>query len=163
MFKRKITEFNSAPLIPVNSVHSVAPVAAPNDSILKQFEVAAVSVPDPQNLRKNREGNVYAPQSDTIEAFESKFGAPVVGVQWHPEAYFWKEKESRCHRSLLLFMAKAGDAWCVNVMGTVTFFCLLFVVCAIFRLVKKQMHKQLKQLRPQSPDANIDIRLLSHN
>lgn len=40
-----------------------------------------------------------------------------MGVQWHPEAYNEKDPkdlESGKHRSVLLYMAKAGDAYAIK-------------------------------------------------
>ncbi len=49
----------------------------------------------------------------SVEAFESRHGAPIMGIQWHPEAYdrgFTATEQQANHR-LLNSMAKAGDTY----------------------------------------------------
>ena len=62
---------------------------------------------------KNRQGEQMEPTSGSIEAFEMKHGAPTVGIQWHPEAYFKQRPtpEDKRHTNILKSMAEAGDAY----------------------------------------------------
>jgi gamma-glutamyl-gamma-aminobutyrate hydrolase PuuD len=49
----------------------------------------------------------------SVEAFESRYGAPVLGVQWHPEAYDRgaPTNERIANQRILNAMAQAGDAY----------------------------------------------------
>lgn len=44
-----------------------------------------------------------------MESFESLLGAPIIGVQWHPEGYDSNKDSS--HSNLLRYMALAGQAY----------------------------------------------------
>jgi len=97
--------------IPVNSVHwnAVNPSNAP-----LLFRINAVSKQDPEIERKNRHGNMMEPEENSVEGFESEYGAPVVGVQWHPEGYSMdnpKNPRPELHINLLKYMALAGAAY----------------------------------------------------
>lgn len=97
----------------VNSVHWKA---CDDKAVPINFKISAKSATAPDIQLKNRAGAQMKPQTDTIEAFETDQGAPVIGIQWHPEAYGFsgaklKALDSAKHKSLLLFMAKAGDAF----------------------------------------------------
>jgi gamma-glutamyl-gamma-aminobutyrate hydrolase PuuD len=83
--------------ISVNSLHSVAV----NENTKPNFiNIAAQSTKD-----------------SVIEAFETKFGAPVIGIQWHPEAYTNNSTPclsmdiKKCHQNIIQSMAQAGDAF----------------------------------------------------
>lgn len=94
------------------SVNSVHWEAADKKNFPTQLEASAHSIQDKVAAPNNRQGQMK-PEEDSIEAFESKDGAPVLGIQWHPEAYFngKKDLESERHRNILKYMAKAGDAY----------------------------------------------------
>jgi len=47
----------------------------------------------------------------SVEAFETRHGAPMLGVQWHPEAYNESQTEYAANRNLMNYMARAGDAF----------------------------------------------------
>lgn len=102
--------------LPVNSVHSYAPDPS---NIPSGLEITAISVQDdelsPVSAKANNlEKEKMKPQSNTIEAFESTHGAPVLGVQWHPEAYTGKnegEVFAENQMNLIRFMALAGQAF----------------------------------------------------
>ncbi|NII75069.1 gamma-glutamyl-gamma-aminobutyrate hydrolase PuuD [Dyella sp. SG562] len=49
----------------------------------------------------------------SVEAFETRHGAPVMGIQWHPEAYGtgFEASHTQANRRLLDWMAQAGDAY----------------------------------------------------
>ena len=108
----------------VNSVHWKAPnrMGAPQVSskglMRPIFTIAATAKQDITVAPKSKatDGAVYRlPQADTVEAIEQFSGAPILGIQWHPEAY--NKFFSPCadqHRSILTFMAKAGDAFCAR-------------------------------------------------
>ncbi|AKJ29375.1 gamma-glutamyl-gamma-aminobutyrate hydrolase family protein [Caldimonas brevitalea] len=52
--------------------------------------------------------------SHSVEAFESRSGAPVMGMQWHPEAYSSGHDDkpaAAMSQAALDYMAKAGDAY----------------------------------------------------
>ncbi|MBB3228529.1 gamma-glutamyl-gamma-aminobutyrate hydrolase PuuD [Luteibacter sp. Sphag1AF] len=63
---------------------------------------------DPPYLRK-----AMPYHRSSVEAFESSHGAPVMGIQWHPEAYDrgFSSVEHQANGRLLNWMAKAGDAY----------------------------------------------------
>ncbi|HEY4146939.1 gamma-glutamyl-gamma-aminobutyrate hydrolase family protein [Pinirhizobacter sp.] len=63
---------------------------------------------DPPYL--NKPGKV---SKQSVEAFESRHGAPVMGIQWHPEAYGtgFPATQSQANKRLLTWMARAGDAY----------------------------------------------------
>lgn len=63
---------------------------------------------DPPYL--NQPGKV---SRQSVEAFESRHGAPVMGIQWHPEAYGsgFPASQTQANKRLLTWMAKAGDAY----------------------------------------------------
>ncbi|HKY69892.1 MAG TPA: gamma-glutamyl-gamma-aminobutyrate hydrolase family protein [Gammaproteobacteria bacterium] len=95
---------------PVNSVHWKAASPTP---MPENFQVCATAKKDPRISIKTRQQTDMSPQEDSIEGFESIYGAPIFGIQWHPEAFQWNSavpSESVNHR-VLLFMAKAGDAY----------------------------------------------------
>ena len=103
----------------VNSVHW----KAPDQSLIPPaLTVCATTKRDPKVTVFTRQSMPMLPQEDTAEAFESTFGAPVLGVQWHPEAYNSDDKALHKNRknphflpekhiALLCYMAKAGDAY----------------------------------------------------
>ena len=64
------------------------------------------------------------PQEDTVEAFESILGVPIMGIQWHPEGY-----SSGSQGEIPKYGALAGTAF----------------------TQKTQMHKQLKESFSKSP------------
>lgn len=100
----------------VNSVHW----AAPDERNIPDFlEVSAVSTPDDKLVPpRNRQGEVMRSESGVIEAFETKYGAPVIGIQWHPEAYYQTKTHvdpaAQQHLNLIKYMVLAGDAYCAK-------------------------------------------------
>jgi len=104
-----ISRTSTKPLIkfPVNSVHWQAPdkITLPEGVI-----ISAYSVTEPRFTPFNS----ASADPGTVEAFEKKWGAPVMGIQWHPEAYNHSDKSEKypdTQHSFLLYMAKAGDAY----------------------------------------------------
>lgn len=74
----------------VNSVHSWA-IHKPSDG--SGFEVvnicySATSTEDIHMYTNHDKGTKERPEEGCVEAIETVFGAPVIGVQWHPEAFF---------------------------------------------------------------------------
>ncbi len=91
--------------LPVNSVHWKA---ADDASIPLGMSVSAYSVRDNTLAPADMKGA----DADTIEGFESTFGALVAGVQWHPEAYNRTDRLCFCaerHLAILRYMAAAGQ------------------------------------------------------
>jgi gamma-glutamyl-gamma-aminobutyrate hydrolase PuuD len=101
---------------PVNSVHSFAPDLK---IIPDGLTITAISVQDDELApisakTTNQEKEKIKPEANTIEAFESTHGAPVLGVQWHPEAYSGRGEDipySENQSSLIKYMALAGQAF----------------------------------------------------
>ncbi len=92
----------------VNSVHWRAPDETTTPTLLK---VVARSIDD-GSAPNHRTGNHMEPDEDSVEAFESQYGAPLLGIQWHPEAYFGKDfPQDEYHLRIVRFMAQAGDAY----------------------------------------------------
>lgn len=89
----------------VNSVHWLAvneKVLPPNICITaKALKIHDLAL-------HNRKGNPMQATEESVEAFESKFGAPIVGVQWHPEAY---DRDESAHAKIIKNMALAGEAY----------------------------------------------------
>ncbi len=108
-----LDDFLNAPIDPtfkiqVNSVHSKAvnPAYLPNN-----VRISATAEADPTISKKNRHQKLLTPQEKTVEAYESIFGAPILGIQWHPEGYNDNDKEGASNINLLKRMAQAGDAY----------------------------------------------------
>lgn len=115
--------------IAVNSVHWLAPndtvpAALPGDinrhrhvqALYSLLQVSARATEDEDISLMTRQREKMAPEEDTVEAFETKWGAPTLGIQWHPEAYCrYKKGDTNVHhpqhKNILEFMAKAGDAY----------------------------------------------------
>lgn len=114
----------------VNSVHWLAPDDSIASPMLPQNEechenvkalygllqVSARALENEDISLNNRQGEVMVPDEETVEAFETKSGAPTLGIQWHEEAYCrYKKGNKICyhakHRNILEYMAKAGDAY----------------------------------------------------
>lgn len=92
----------------VNSVHWAAPSRRNFPGYLR---VAASSLRDDQIAPElHKTGNQFEVEANTIEAFESQFGAPVFGIQWHPEAYE-KNATGQPHHRLLKYCAQAGETY----------------------------------------------------
>ncbi|EDV26399.1 uncharacterized protein TRIADDRAFT_54342 [Trichoplax adhaerens] len=94
--------------IPVNSVHWKSPVDADHPVL----SVSAISIGNCN--AKHRHGEMMQPEEEIVEAFESKYGAPVIGIQWHPEAFYNNtnvEFHPNSQLNVLKFMTKAGDAY----------------------------------------------------
>ncbi|HUX79980.1 MAG TPA: gamma-glutamyl-gamma-aminobutyrate hydrolase family protein [Alphaproteobacteria bacterium] len=113
----------------VNSVHWLAPddnasVTLPSNkdqhthfkALYELLQVSARSIANPNISLKTRQGEVMKPEEETVEAFETLRGSPIVGIQWHPEAYCRYKEGTNIyydskHNSILKFMADAGDAY----------------------------------------------------
>lgn len=74
----------------VNSVHWKAPQLCTINAQQKLspfgIAVGATSKNTKQLNNKNRNNHVMQPEEGVIEAFSSCYGAPVIGISWHPEA-----------------------------------------------------------------------------
>lgn len=103
----------------VNSVHWKAPqlnLNADNEGKTKPFgiEISAVSKNTKALNKKNRSGRMMNPKENVIEAFSSHYGAPIIGIGWHPEASNRKDEAEKFplfNHSLIKNMAKAGQAY----------------------------------------------------
>ncbi len=92
--------------VSVNSVHSKA---INPDAQLKplNIKINAFSAKMPGFNCNTRQGKRMQPQVDSVEGFENKWGAPLMGIQWHLEGY----EEDTEHAALIKYMALAGDAY----------------------------------------------------
>lgn len=85
------------PVMPVNSVHW----DAPSKKVPKYLEITACTINAPHEYS----------EADTVEAFETKFGVPMVGIQWHPEAFANANMQGpypKVNQDLINYMQKAG-------------------------------------------------------
>lgn len=111
--------------VPVNSVHWLAPDDVASAALVKPkdvqalydlLQVSARAVANKAISLKTRQSEVMVPEEDTVEAFETKWGAPIMGIEWHAEAYcrYLDDKTiyyDPNHINILKYMAKAGDAY----------------------------------------------------
>lgn len=97
----------------VNSVHWKAPCLPVNIDNYGHvnIEIAARSKNTKKLDNKNRHGKVMSPAENIIEGFSSIYGAPMVGVGWHPEASDKQDLPSSFNQNLVRNMAKAGEAY----------------------------------------------------
>lgn len=124
MFKKEAAKVSQLPS--VNSVHWCAP---DEKEVPDALEINARTRKSGEITLKNRRGHQMNPEGNTIEGFETKHGAPMLGIQWHPEAYYGdgeiqkkdlgkkfqqqtlKKQFMDNHYNILLFMASAGDTF----------------------------------------------------
>lgn len=94
----------------VNSVHWLAPDPS---KVPNNVRISAISKENESIAPKNRHGRQLKPEESSVEAFETIHGVPVIGISWHPEAFYQKGQtpKNNPHLALLLYMAKAGDAY----------------------------------------------------
>lgn len=93
----------------VNSVHwkAVGEAYTPEQTI-----ISARSKKSPNLNPRNRQGDMD-PQ-DLPEAFEGEHGAPILGVQWHAEAYYKNTTTlagTSNQKRLINYMVQAGEAY----------------------------------------------------
>ena len=96
--------------ISVNSHHWMAPdeLTTPEN-----IEISARAIKDPEITIKTRQGIKMEPEENITEAFTTIYGAPVMGIQWHPEAYNWNcsANNDLFNHKILTFMAQSGKAY----------------------------------------------------
>lgn len=75
---------------------------------LLQVSARGVTPNDPPYLGKTGPAHPHS-----VEAFETRYGAPVLAVQWHPEAYDqgFDAAQLQANRRILTHAAQAGDAY----------------------------------------------------
>lgn len=102
--------------VSVNSVHWLAPDEGASVEACKHVDVVARATELPGFNFLTRQSEPMRPQLGTVEAFEQRFGAPVLGVQWHPEAYADEKNAAlkAAHCGILRAMALAGDAFALR-------------------------------------------------
>lgn len=96
------------------SVNSVHWLAADDIKVPDVFAVSAHAIQDNKLAPLNSKRVPMAPEENTIEAFEAKHGAPVLGIQWHPEAYTNNtpaEHFPNNHQHIIRYMAQAGQTF----------------------------------------------------
>lgn len=94
---------------PVNSVHWKAP-DEPSASVASLLEVSGSSQQDNLIAPMSRQQHQMKPE-DSIEAFETRFGVPMIGIQWHPEAFNTEEQGSSPHQAIFSFMVASGQTY----------------------------------------------------
>ncbi|GBC07790.1 hypothetical protein RclHR1_00770003 [Rhizophagus clarus] len=85
-----------------NSVHTTAMCSSIIPSNMKI--VARSSQCDKKPINREPEDNV-------TEAVETCYGAPMLLIQWHPEAFNSDDRDGKYHQNILIYMAKAGDTY----------------------------------------------------
>ena len=123
---RKERDQEPANVLPVNSIHwkavdenTLPVVMTANERKQPLLTISARSVEDNEGIfakkdgttRENRHGQDMNPEIGVVEAFEGVAGAPILGLQWHPEGYNEGEENSIYHLNILRFMAEAGEAY----------------------------------------------------
>lgn len=88
----------------VNSVHWKA---VNKDKLPKNIVISAKAIKCSDIHKKTRQGDKMKPQKDIAEAFENVHGAPLLGIQWHPEGY----DVNTPHANLIKYMVLAGNAY----------------------------------------------------
>jgi len=103
------------PLLECNSVHR-STISSDRATIPDHWKISAWAENDPE-IRPKSYKRVLSPEDGVPEAAETKNGAPILIVQWHPEAYQLQGQSKipdvhiRCHQSMVGFMGKAGRAY----------------------------------------------------
>lgn len=93
----------------VNSVHWKA--ASEGDFLEEsQLAPAASSVRDDAIAPNSRQQAQMQPE-DCVEAFETKRGVPMLGIQWHPEAFNPTDANAAPHQAIFNFMAKTANTY----------------------------------------------------
>ena len=98
---------------PVNSLHWKA---ADERKIPALLQVSARTLPDPNiaPTRHTGDGEKMSPDANSIEAFESLYGAPQIGIQWHLEAFNITDPASFAplpHLHLINWLMEAGRTY----------------------------------------------------
>lgn len=88
----------------VNSVHWKA---VNKDKLPGNVQICAEAMKCPTIHVNTRQGVKMNPQEGIAEAFENVHGVPLLGVQWHPEAY----SINTSHAKLINYMVLAGNAY----------------------------------------------------
>ena len=66
----------------------------------------------PQYHKRGQDARQMKPTDNEVESFEMVHGSPVIGVQWHPEAYASEaDVNAKLHQHLIRIMAEAGDVY----------------------------------------------------
>lgn len=113
------TETEENLIFMVNSVHWKS---VDDSEVPQELKVIGRSVKLDDICIKTRQGTRMSPESATVEAFESSWGAPTVGIQWHPEGYNLDDQKHHQRKNsqyfkpaeqirLLRYLAQAGDAY----------------------------------------------------
>lgn len=95
-------------VIPVNSVHWKAVDATTKPP--KNIQVSAISVHDEELAPLSRQSVPMRPD-DSVEAFETESGVPMIGIQWHPEAFNVSEPISAPHQAIFSLIKTAGQTY----------------------------------------------------
>lgn len=95
----------------VNSVHWLAPDIK---TLPEDLQVSASAVPDEAIAPNSRQGSTMKVEKKTVEAFETKHGAPVLAIQWHGEAYCDQtstDSNAKLHQNIFQFFAKSAETY----------------------------------------------------
>lgn len=95
--------------VAVNSVHWKA-VNAASVGLSRNIQISAKSVKDDGLAPNSRQGHHMQPE-ECSEAFETICGVPMVGVQWHPEAFNPEEEDAEPHQGIFKSIKIAGQTY----------------------------------------------------
>ena len=95
--------------IAVNSVHWKA-VNAASVGLSRNIQTSATSIKDDMLAPMSRQSHRMQPDECT-EAFETIHGAPMIGVQWHPEAFNPEEEDALPHQGIFKSIKTAGQTY----------------------------------------------------
>ncbi len=92
--------------IPVNSVHWQA-VDPQSKNISSNIKISATSVQDDELAPNSRQSKKMKPDN-CAEAFETIHGVPMMGIQWHPEAFNPTDDAFAPHQGIFKAIQTAG-------------------------------------------------------
>lgn len=95
--------------VEVNSVHWNA-VNENSPEICDNIRVSARSVVSDSIEVLSRQGNIMEPEI-AVEAFENKHGAPILGIQWHPEAFDPNNEDGKEQCKIFSYLKTAGETY----------------------------------------------------
>lgn len=108
------SDASKPPYVEVNSVHwqVINQTIFNNKHVANMFAISATST-GKRDIKNSQQNNMI-PDENIVEAFETKTGVPMLGIQWHPEAFFKNKKaedSNNFHLNIIRNMTLAGDAY----------------------------------------------------
>lgn len=138
------------PFPAVNSVHWLAP----GGEIPQGLDISARSLFDEALAPQNRHQQQMHPEENVIECFESSYGAPILGVVWHPEAYTNNTKDEffpQQHQGIIRYMAEASRTYKIKQQVNRE----LLAVSADFQRVLKTVEVKKEWIKTETSDDEL--------